>query len=136
MKKLFIVGSGVSGLAAGVYAAKSGFDVTVFEQHNTFGGLSTGWSRKGYFFEDGMHWLTGSGKDFPLNEVWHEVGALQENNPIENRDPLYTVFDGNKNLRLFRYLDEMRDELLAYSPEDKKVINKKCLEIIKFYEEW
>lgn len=124
MKKLFIVGSGVSGLAAGVYAAKSGFDVTIFEQHNTFGGLSTGWSRKGYFFEGGMHWLTGSGKNFPLNEVWHEVGALQENNPIENRDPLYTVLDGKNNLKLFRYLDEMKNELLAYSPEDKKIIKK------------
>ena len=57
-KKLIIVGAGVSGLSAGVYAARSGFDVTILEQHNTFGGLSTSWSRKGYFFEGGMHWLT------------------------------------------------------------------------------
>lgn len=132
MKKLFIVGGGVSGLSAAVYAARSGFDVTVFEQHNTFGGLSTSWSRKGYFFEGGMHWLTGSGKQFPMNEVWHEIGALQENNPIENRDPLYTVLDGNNNLKLYRYLDEMRDELLAYSPEDKKAINRMYKHIKKF----
>ena len=33
MKKLIIVGAGVSGLSAGVYAARNGFDVTIFEKH-------------------------------------------------------------------------------------------------------
>ena len=132
MKKLLIVGSGISGLCAAVYAARSGFDVTVLEQHNTFGGLSTGWSRKGYFFEGGMHWLTGSGEKFPLNKIWKEVGALQENNPIENRDPLYTVLDGKNNLKLFRYLNEMKNELLNYSPEDSKIITKICRHVKTF----
>ena len=132
MSKLIIVGAGVSGLTAAVYAARSGFDVTVLEQHNTFGGLSTSWSRKGYFFEGGMHWLTGSGENFPVNKIWKEIGALQENNPIENRDPLYTVLDGKKNLRLFRYLDEMEKELLDYAPEDSKAIKKMCHHIRSF----
>ena len=102
-KKLIIVGAGVSGLSAGIYAARSGFDVTILEQHMTFGGLSTSWSRKGYYFEGGMHWLTGSSPKFPLNKIWNQVGALQENNPIENRDPLYTLLDGEKRLCLYRY---------------------------------
>ena len=102
MKKIIVVGAGISGLSAGIYAARSGFDVTIMEQHFTFGGLSTGWSRKGYFFEGGMHWLTGSSDKLPMNRIWKETGALQDNNPIENRDPLYTLLDGNKNLNLHR----------------------------------
>ncbi|MDY5918433.1 MAG: FAD-dependent oxidoreductase, partial [Treponema sp.] len=43
MKKLIVIGAGISGLSAGIYAARSGFDVTIMEQHFTFGGLSTGW---------------------------------------------------------------------------------------------
>ena len=126
MKSLIIVGAGVSGLSAGIYAARSGFDVTILEQHNTFGGFSTGWSRKGYFFEGGMHWLTGSSPALPLNRIWKEVGALKDNNPIENRDPLYTVYDGKEVVSLYRYLPEMEKELLRYAPEDAKMIKKMC----------
>lgn len=125
-KKLIIVGAGVSGLSAGIYAARSGFDVTILEQHNTFGGFSTGWSRKGYFFEGGMHWLTGSAPDLPLNRLWRETGALASNNPIENRDPLYTVYDGKEQVSLYRYLPQMQAELLRYAPEDSKMIKKMC----------
>ncbi|MBR1639874.1 MAG: NAD(P)/FAD-dependent oxidoreductase [Treponema sp.] len=124
MKKVLVVGAGISGLSAAIYAVRSGFDVTVLEQHNTFGGLSTAWSRKGYFFEGGMHWLTGSHPALPLNKVWKTVGALQENNPIENRDPLYTVIDGEKRVSLHRNVDDMKRELLAFAPEDKKMINR------------
>lgn len=126
MKSLIIVGAGVSGLSAAIYAARSGFDVTILEQHNTFGGFSTGWSRKGYFFEGGMHWLTGSSPDLPLHRIWKEVGALKDNNPIENRDPLYTVYDGKEVVSLYRYLPEMEKELLRYAPEDAKMIKKMC----------
>ena len=114
MKNVVVVGAGISGLSAGIYAARSGFDVTILEQHNTFGGLSTGWSRKGYFFEGGMHWLTGSSPKMPLHRLWKETGALQQNNPIENRDPLYTVYDGKEQVSLYRYVKDMRNELLRY----------------------
>ena len=132
MKKLLIVGAGISGLSAGVYAARAGFDVTILEQHFTFGGLSTSWSRKGYYFEGGMHWLTGSKPGLPMNKVWHELGALRENNPIENRDPLYTLIDGDKKLPLYRYEGDMRKALVEYAPEDKKVINKMCDDVKAF----
>lgn len=132
MKKIIIVGAGISGLSTGIYAARAGFDVTILEQHFTFGGLSTAWSRKGYFFEGGMHWLTGSLEKLPMNKVWKELGALQDNNPIENRNPLYTVYDGEKKVSLYRYLPEMEKELLAYAPEDKKMIKKLCRDIKAF----
>lgn len=131
-KKLIIVGAGISGLGAGIYAARSGFDVTILEQHITFGGLSTGWSRKGYFFEGGMHWLTGSSPKLPLNRIWKETGALQENNQIENRDPLYTLLDGDKQLCLYRYVPEMKKALLEYAPEDKRMIKRMCRDVQAF----
>ena len=83
---VIIIGAGISGLTAGVYAKKSGFNVTILEHHIIPGGLSTSWTRKGYLFEGGMHWLTGSLETLSINKVWKEVGALQENNPIYNTE--------------------------------------------------
>ena len=131
--KVVIIGAGISGLSAGVYAARAGFDVTILEQHNIPGGLSTSWSRKGYYFEGGMHWLTGSSPKMPLNKVWLETGALQENNPIELRDPLYNVIDENgKVLSLYRFLPQMEKALIEYAPEDRNAIKKMCRAIKDF----
>ena len=125
MKSVIVVGAGIAGLAAAIYARKSGFSVTVFEKHIVPGGLSTSWSRKGYLFEGGMHWLTGSSEKLALNKVWREVGALKDNNPIYYRDPFYTLLTENGGtLRLFRDIDKTCDEFLKYAPEDKKAIRK------------
>ena len=122
--KIFVIGAGISGLSAGIYAARSGFDVTIYEQHMTFGGLSTSWSRKGYYFEGGMHWLTGSSPKMPLYQIWKETGALKENNPIENRDPYYVYINGDKKLYMYRDLDKLCNQLRDFAPEDKKMIAK------------
>ena len=41
MKKIIIVGAGLAGLTAGIYARQSGFDVTIYESHSIPGGAST-----------------------------------------------------------------------------------------------
>ena len=70
MNKVIIVGGGIAGLSAGIYALQSGFDVTILEMHTITGGNNTSWRRGGYFFEGGMHWLTGSSKDNPIYKVY------------------------------------------------------------------
>ena len=132
MKKIVIVGAGISGLSAGIYARRAGFETEIIEQHFTFGGFSTSWKRKGYYFEGGMHWLTGSSPKVPLNRVWKETGALQENNPVENRNPFYTLIDGENKLRFWRDLKQFKIELLNFAPEDKKNINRLCSDINAF----
>lgn len=129
--KVAIVGAGISGLAAGVYLYRSGFDVTIYEQHNVPGGLSSSWSRKGYLFEGGMHWLTGSSEKLTLNRIWREVGALKENNPIFLKDPFYTLIDNNaekRELHLYRDIKKLEKHLLEYAPEDEKAIKQMCMD--------
>lgn len=124
MDKVFIIGAGFSGLASGVFLAKSGFDAEIFEQHSISGGLSQGWSRKDYTFEGGMHWLTGSSPKIPLHTVWKECGALKENNPIYYRDPIYTFYDGKIKIPLYRDMKKTAKELIEISPQDKRAIKK------------
>ena len=124
MKKVIIVGAGISGLTAGIYARQSGFDVTIYESHTIPGGASTSWKRKGYLFEGGMHWLTGSSPKTPLNKVWREVGALNDDVRIINRDPFYTFEYKGQTACLYRDIDKLKQHFLEISPQDRNEIQR------------
>jgi len=132
MKKIIIVGAGVAGLSAGIYAFQSGFDVTIFEQHTIPGGNCTSWKRKGYFFEGGLHWLTGSSKKTPLYNAWKNVGALDDNTKVFLKDPFFTYYYCDKKICLYRDPDKLNKHLLEVSPEDEKAINSLCKDIKRF----
>ena len=46
--KVIVIGAGIAGLAAGIYARQSGFNTTIVESNNIPGGTCTSWRRKGY----------------------------------------------------------------------------------------
>jgi phytoene dehydrogenase-like protein len=50
-KKIVIIGGGVAGLSAGIYASVNGFDAEIIEMHSITGGQCTAWDRKGYRME-------------------------------------------------------------------------------------
>ncbi len=132
MKKVIIVGAGIAGLTAAIYACKSGFNVKIYESHSIPGGACTSWRRKGYLFEGGLHWLTGSSPDNPLNKLWREVGALDDDIAIYNRDPFFSVEYKGQTAHLYRDIDKLRSHLLEISPEDEREINGFCRDVEKF----
>lgn len=132
MKKVIMVGGGIAGLSAGIYAVQSGFDVTILEMHTIPGGTSTSWKRNGYFFEGAMHWLTGSGKDQPLYKEWCNLGALADDVPVYNRDPFCTYNYNGQNVCLYREVNRLEKHFLSISPNDKKEIQALCKDIKKF----
>ena len=124
MKRLIVIGAGMSGLVCGIYAQRSGFRTLMLEKAATPGGVSTRWKRKGYTFEGGIHWLIGSVEGFPLHDIWTETGALQENNPVFFKDPYYTLREGDVTLSLHRNLDATIKDLEAFSPEDRRALRR------------
>lgn len=129
MKKVIVVGAGIAGLTAGIYARQSGFEVEIFESHTIPGGASTSWRRKGYFFEGGMHWLTGSSKEVPLHKLWRELGALRDDVPVYNKDPFLTVELDGQTAYLYRDVEKLRQHFLQLSPGDKNEIDQLCKDI-------
>lgn len=132
MKNVIVVGAGISGLTAGIYALQSGFNVAIYESHVIPGGASTSWRRKGYLFEGGMHWLTGSSPKVPLNKLWRELGALDDEVPIYNRDPFLTFDYNGQTACLYRDIEKLRKHFTKLSPEDEKEINRLCNDLKKF----
>ncbi|MFB0533296.1 MAG: phytoene desaturase family protein, partial [Desulfatiglandales bacterium] len=53
MSTIAIIGSGMGGLVAGNLLAKRGHKATIFESHVTPGGYTSGFWRKGFYFERG-----------------------------------------------------------------------------------
>jgi phytoene dehydrogenase-like protein len=132
MAKVIIAGGGIAGLAAGVYAQKSGFETIIYESNMVPGGNCTGWRRKGYFFEGGMHWLTGSSPDQMLHRVWHEVGALSSSSRITIVDPFMVCLWEGEQICLYRDPARLEDHFSALSPEDKPLIIDLCRDIRRF----
>jgi phytoene desaturase len=56
MKKVSVIGSGFSSLAAASYLAKYGFDVTVYEKNTHIGGRARQFKKDGFTFDMGPTW--------------------------------------------------------------------------------
>ncbi len=122
MKKVAIIGGGVSGMTAGILLQKAGFDTEIFEKHVVPGGQCTGWKRDGYMIDNCVHWLTGTRPGTSLYDLWVETGVLD--NGVYEKDRFYSVTLDGQVLTFWRNKEKTRKKLLKLSPEDADEINK------------
>ena len=55
-KRIVIIGAGAGGLSTAILLAKSGYDVTVMEKNNSYGGRGSVFYEKGFQFDMGPSW--------------------------------------------------------------------------------
>lgn len=127
-----VVGAGIAGLAAGVYAQQSGFDATVFERNDAPGGATMGWERDGYRFEGGAHWVPGTAKGTSYNALWREVGALDDEVAVRLPDPFFAYESDGRVALLFRDPKRLRAHLTELAPEDAREIKRLCRDVGRF----
>lgn len=120
MKKVVIVGGGIAGLSAGIYARRAGFETEIYEKNAVAGGQCMGWNRKGCHIDNCLHWLTGTKKGTGLRKIWEETGALDPDTEFVKSDKFYTACVGKERVTLWRDLDRTKRELTALSPEDRE----------------
>lgn len=132
MKKVIIIGAGIAGMSAGIFARINGFEAEIFEMHSKPGGECTGWQRGEYHFDNCIHWLMGSKKDIPLNKLWQTIGALDDSINIVNLETFFAYDSGEKTYHIYRNLDRLQKHLVEAAPEDKKMIVKFCRDAKKY----
>ncbi len=120
MSEVIIIGGGVAGLSAGIYALNNGFKATVIEKWVCTGGNLTGWMRNDIPIDLCIHWLTGTNKNTNMYKMWETLGALNDDVEILKPETLFTVEYEGKRLSLYRSLDKTVSEMLKISPADKK----------------
>jgi len=123
--KLIIVGAGISGLTAGYYAQKAGFEVEIYERNISVGGLCTGWYRKGSYIDGCIHWLTES-KFGNLNKLWKEIGALDDTTKIVNFDYYNQAIKGDETFSYYLDTQKLEAEMMRFAEGDgdKKLIKR------------
>ncbi len=122
MGKIVIIGGGVSGLAAGIYAQMSGLDSEIYEGHSVIGGQCTSWTRKGYHIDNCVHWMTGTSPKKEIYQVWKDVGVVGEGQKMIKYDYFLQVDIDGVKCHVWRDLNKLESELLAIAPEDEKEI--------------
>ncbi|MCL2718694.1 MAG: NAD(P)/FAD-dependent oxidoreductase [Lachnospiraceae bacterium] len=130
-RKIIIVGAGIAGLTAAIYAKRSGFDVTLIEQHSIVGGMCTSWKRGGYLFEGAVHWLTGSNPKMQLHQIWKDTGALSEKVPVFYDDPFISIEHDGQIINLYRDFEKTAAHFITISPEDEKRIRQFAKDVRK-----
>ena len=63
-----VIGSGMGGLSAASLLAQNGRRVLVLEQHNVIGGLTQSYTRNGYRWTVGLHYIGEVGS--PATTTW------------------------------------------------------------------
>lgn len=129
MKKVIVIGAGIAGLSCGIYAQQNGFDTEIYEMHTIPGGECTGWDRKGYYFDNCIHWLVGSKPGTGLRGVWQDTGALGEGVEVLNYEVFSRYEEGGQAVDMYTDTDRLEKHLMEIAPEDKAAIKKLCRDI-------
>lgn len=128
-KAVAIVGGGIAGLCAGIYAQMNGYRSRIYEMHDLPGGLMTAWERKGYTIDYCIHWLVGSSPSSSMHKLWREVGLLRDIRTVD-LDVWYQYEDADGNAVTFwRDVDKLEAHLCELSPGDCELIKRMLADV-------
>ncbi|MBK5092968.1 MAG: NAD(P)/FAD-dependent oxidoreductase [Actinobacteria bacterium] len=130
-KEITIIGSGMGGLASGIYARLNGYRATIFEQHALPGGQCASWKRKGYTLDGCIHHLMGCEPGSRLYTLWEELGVM----PRELAATKECVSVASPEGRMFLdYYDTeaLEQHLKDLSPRDASTIEQYARAIPRF----
>jgi phytoene dehydrogenase-like protein len=132
-KSVIVIGAGIAGLSAGIYAQMNGYHTRIFEMHTQPGGLMTAWKRKGYTIDGCIHWLSGSSPVYPeYYRYWEEIGLIQGRKIYDPEIFSRVEGLGGKVLNFYSDIDRLEAHLLELAPADSAFICKMCKAVRTF----
>lgn len=123
-KTIVIIGGGMSGLSAGIYAEQQGFHAIILEKNPSVGGFCTGWYREGRYLDGCIHWMTGTKEDTVLCDMWKNLGAFSTQEDIIYLDSWGTFEYQGEKITFWCDLDKAEKEWKTISPVDSKRIHR------------
>jgi len=123
-ERIIIVGGGIAGLSAGIYARRCGFQSTIFESHTRPGGVCTAWRRGPYLMDAGIRMIIGTAPPNPFYEFFREVGVIPACR-FERIDQLHCIeSEGGRQVRIYQDIEDLSNNLHEAAPEDSERIKR------------
>ena len=122
-KKILILGSGFSSLAAACYLAKDGHDVHIYEKNSRIGGRARQLKRDGFTFDMGPSWFW---MPDVFDRFFADFGKKQSDYySLEKLNPAYTVFFGkNDSITIEDSLEKIKTVFEAEEPGSSQKLQK------------
>jgi phytoene dehydrogenase-like protein len=130
-RKIVIVGGGIAGLCAAVYAQQCGYQAQVLEMHDMAGGLATSWRRGAYTFETCLHWLYGSNPNRAMFRLWREVFDIEKLNFVGPTEFARIETEDGDSLAIPTDVDRLEKEFLDRAPQDSVAIDHLASTILR-----
>lgn len=118
-----VIGSGIGGLTTAVSLATMGKKVLVLEQHYTAGGFTHAYSREGYEWDVGVHYIGDVGYPTMTRKIFDFIS----NNQLKwaAMDKAYDrIFLGEESYDLVAGKNEFANELKRRFPDESEAIEK------------
>ncbi len=122
MKKVVVIGSGFSSLAASCYLAKAGYDVTVYEKNDTVGGRARQFKKGGFTFDMGpsWYWMPDIFENF-FSDFGKSVSDYYELNKL---NPAYKIFFQDGTITIGDTLQKIMEEFDRVESGSAKELEK------------
>ncbi len=115
-----IIGGGLGGLLCGILLSKKGQKVCILEKHKHVGGNLQGFTRKGEYFDTGMHYIGTHKPGSILHKVFEIFGA---NEFLDTQDLDSNGFDTisfrGKDYKFAVGFENFEKQMIDYFPSEK-----------------
>lgn len=125
-----VIGSGMGGLSTAALLAKAGRKVLVLEKHYTAGGFTHSYTRKGYEWDVGVHYIGEVHKRLAPLRALFDLVTDQKLEWSYMGDTYDTVYFGEDKYDFLAGEERFQESLLGHFPQEKESL-KNYIKLVK-----
>ncbi|MGY4689618.1 phytoene desaturase family protein [Salibacterium sp. K-3] len=127
---VIVIGAGLGGLSTAANLVKEGRKVLVVDQHYVVGGCASTFRRKKFTFDAAVHLMGGCEKGDLIGDFLTDLG-IEKDIVFKKVNPMCTVRIGTKEYDIPSDLNELRDKMCEWFPQERQGIKLTFSKIFK-----